>query len=80
MDFSFKTLDTPSGRRILLPVSMNRLVQRTAADQARPSAGLSLCVRLDAPLSLERAALTPFLLADAAPAATTPTDASDLAV
>ena len=61
-------------------VSMNRIVQRPAADQARLPAGLSLCVRPNAPLFLEHAALNPFFRTDAAPAATTPAHASDLAV
>ena len=61
-------------------VSMNRIVQRSAADQARPFAGLSRGVRRDASLLLEQAALTPSLWTDAALAATTPVRANRLAV
>lgn len=59
---------------------MNRIVQRFAVAQARPTAGLSLYAPLAAPLFLERAALTVFLPADAAIAATTSANATGLAV
>jgi hypothetical protein len=77
----YENIWTPCRKGVFcVSVSMNRIVQRSAVDQARPLAGLSRWVRRDAPLFLEHAALTPIFLADAAFAATTPTNASDLAV
>ena len=70
---------TPEGR-IMVPVSMNRIVPRSAVElQARFSAGLSLYARPDAFLLPEHAALIPILWTDAALAAATPVRASDLA-
>ena len=73
-------MDSPPEGRIMVAVSMNRTVQRSAVEpQARFSAGLSLCARPDAFLLPEHAALIPILWTDAALAATTPVRASDLA-
>ena len=75
-------MDTPRRRRMIFSVSMNRIVQRSAAVfKARvPFAGLSPCVRPDAFPFLKPAALIPTLWTDAAFAATTPARANDLAV
>ena len=73
-------MDSPPEGRIMVAVSMNRTVQRSAVEpRARFSAGLSLFARPDAFLLPEHAALIPSLWTDAALAATTPVRASDLA-